>query len=93
MLVPRFSIWCGTKKTEDWHTKFKAKVVVSGHLHVRRTDWKDGTRFEECSLGYPRQWKECLERGLDINDMLREILPGPEPPPTGEAPTYFRRFG
>lgn len=93
LMVPRFSIWCGTTKTEDWHKKFKAKVVVSGHLHVRRTDWKDGTRFEECSLGYPRQWKECLERGLDINDMLREILPGPEPPPEGEAPTYFRRYG
>lgn len=53
--MPRFSIWCGTRKTEDWHKIFGAKVVVSGHLHIRRTDWKDGTRFEECSFGYPRQ--------------------------------------
>jgi len=93
MQVPRFSIWCGTKKTEDWHTRFNAKVVVSGHLHVRRTDWKDGVRFEECSLGYPRQWKECQERGLDINDLLREVLPGPDPPPEGNAPTLWRRWG
>ncbi len=28
-----------------------ARVVVSGHLHTRRTDWIDGVRFEEVSLG------------------------------------------
>jgi predicted phosphodiesterase len=91
--VPRFSIWCGTKKTEQWHTRFNAKVVVTGHLHVRRTDWMDGVRFEECSLGYPRQWKMCQERGLDVNDMLREILPGPVPPPDGKAETVYRMNG
>jgi predicted phosphodiesterase len=91
-LVPRFSLWCGTKKTEDWHKKFNAKVVVSGHLHVRRTDWKDDTRFEECSLGYPRQWQECKDRGLDINDFLREILPGPELPPVDQRSTIWRRY-
>jgi predicted phosphodiesterase len=92
--IPRFSIWCGTKATEDWHTRFNAKVVVTGHLHIRRTDWRDGVRFEEVSLGYPRQWKECEERGLGVNDMLREILPGPEPPPTGcDQPTKWRRYG
>lgn len=72
--IPRFSPWCGTRTTEDWHRRFNAKVVVSGHLHVRRTDDRDGTRFEEVSLGYPRQWKG--ERGLA--SYLREILPGPE---------------
>lgn len=91
-LVPRFVIWCGTKQTEDWHVRFNAKVVVSGHLHVRRTDWKDDTRFEEVSLGYPKQWKECLDRGLDINDMLREVLPGPERPSEGESMTWWRRM-
>lgn len=89
--VPRFSLWCGTKKTEDWHTRFKAKVVVSGHLHVRRTDWVDGVRFEECSLGYPRQWQEAKERGNDLNGLLREILPGPVGPDHGK--TTFRRYG
>ncbi len=71
--VPRFSPWCGTKRTEDWHRRFNARVVVYGHLHVRRTDWRDGTRFEEVSLGYPRQWDQ--EKGL--LPYLREILPGP----------------
>ncbi|KAI5858227.1 metallophosphoesterase-like protein [Durotheca rogersii] len=91
--VPRFSLWCGTKATEDWHRRFGAAVVVSGHLHVPRTDWRDGTRFEECSLGYPRQWREVHERGLDINDLLREILPGPPPPPGGNTTVRWRRWG
>ncbi|KAF2500929.1 metallophosphoesteras-like protein [Lophium mytilinum] len=91
--VPRFSLWCGTKRTEDWHTRFNAKVVVNGHLHVPRTDWKDGVRFEECSLGYPRQWADAKETGLNINDLLREILPGPPPPESGSATTKWRRFG
>ncbi|KAK4992881.1 hypothetical protein LTR50_000787 [Elasticomyces elasticus] len=91
--VPRFSIWCGSKKTEDWHRRFNAKVVVTGHLHVRRSDWIDGTRFEECSLGYPRQWQEAKDKGVDINMMLREILPGPPAPPSGSAPTLWRQWG
>lgn len=70
--APRFTPWCGTQATEDWHRRFRAKAVVSGHLHVRRTDWRDGTRFEEVSLGHPRQWDES--RGLD--HYLRNILPG-----------------
>lgn len=91
--VPRFSLWCGTHKTADWHTRFPAKVVVSGHLHVRRTDWKDGVRFEECSLGYPKQWAEVVKSGKDINMLLREILPGPPKPESGEAATQWRRMG
>jgi predicted phosphodiesterase len=90
--VPRFVLWCGTTKTEQWHTRFNAKVVVSGHLHVRRTDWKDGTRFEEVSFGYPRQWDEVMKRGRNINDFLREILPGPEAPESGNAETVWRRW-
>jgi hypothetical protein len=91
--VPRFSLWCGTKKTEDWHNKFNAKVVISGHIHIRRTDWRDNTRFEEVSLGYPRQWQDCTERGLDINDLLREILPGPDTPPEEQKHTVWRHYG
>ncbi|KAF2644431.1 metallophosphoesteras-like protein [Massarina eburnea CBS 473.64] len=93
-LVPRFCLWCGTKKTEDWHKRFNAKVVVSGHLHIRRTDWRDDTRFEEVSLGYPRQWQDCQDRGLDVNDILREILPGPSTgPPEPRSTTQWRKFG
>jgi hypothetical protein len=91
-LVPRFSIWCGTKRTEEWAERFGAKVVVTGHLHVRRTDWIEGVRHEEVSLGYPRQWKDAREGGKDINDMLREILPGPEMPESGSG-TQWRRYG
>lgn len=89
--IPRFSIWCGTTKTKDWHTRFNAKVVVTGHLHVRRTDWIDGVRFEEVSLGYPRQWQAAKDRGLDINDLLRDILPGMGDP--GHGRTIWRRSG
>ncbi|MFP2909709.1 metallophosphoesterase family protein [Pyxidicoccus sp. 3LFB2] len=73
--IPRFSIWCGTKRTEDWHTRFRAEVVVSGHLHMPATLWRDGVRFEEVSLGYPMQWKH---RGAgSLERFMREILPGP----------------
>lgn len=91
--VPRFTPWCGTKKTAEWHTRFDVKVVISGHLHVPRTDWLNFTRFEECSLGYPKQWESARSNGLDINDLLREILPGPSPPESGNAAMKMRRFG
>ncbi|ETS84888.1 hypothetical protein PFICI_02913 [Pestalotiopsis fici W106-1] len=92
--VPRFKLWCGTKKTEDWHKRFNnTKVVVSGHLHVPRTDWKDGVRFEECSLGYPKQWELPRNNGLNINHLLREILPGPPAPASGTAGPEWRRYG
>jgi len=86
MRVPRFSIWCGTKLTEDWHRRFNARAVVSGHLHMRATDYKDGVRFEEVSLGYPRDWQS--EQGCEF--YLREILPGPDKPYHHAGP--FWRF-
>ncbi|MDP1569668.1 MAG: metallophosphoesterase [Vicinamibacterales bacterium] len=72
-LIPRFSIWCGTRLTEQWHTDFPVDVVVSGHLHMRSTRWRNGVRFEEVSLGYPKQWD--VPRGADA--YLRQILPEP----------------
>ncbi|MCC6553462.1 MAG: metallophosphoesterase [Polyangiaceae bacterium] len=72
--IPRFSIWCGTKQTHDWHLRFHASVVVSGHLHIPRTDHIDGVRFEEVSLGYPRQ--RPPERHVDT--YVRQILPARE---------------
>jgi len=71
--IPRFSIWCGTRRTEDWHRHYRALAVVYGHLHIRRTTHRDGVRFEEVSLGYPKDWDET--RGVE--PYLREILPGP----------------
>lgn len=99
-LVPRFTLWCGTKRTADWHRRGSiapnypgAMVVVTGHLHVRRTDVIDGTRFEEVSLGYPRQWEKARdEEGKTINEMLRQILPGQGPYPD-EGKTMWRMKG
>ena len=72
--IPRFSIWCGTRRTEDWHARFRATAVVSGHLHIAATTWRDGVRFEEVSLGYPAHWTRRR-----APPRLREILPGPPP--------------
>lgn len=69
--VPRFTPWCGTRRTHDWHIRFRAVAVVTGHLHVRRTDWRDGTRFEEVSLGYPQQW----DQSKGVASYLRDVLP------------------
>lgn len=67
--IPPFSLWCGTRRTETWHTRFPVKAVIYGHLHIRGTYLRDGVRFEEVSLGYPRHWRS--ERGVE--GYLREI--------------------
>ncbi len=77
--IPRFMVWCGTRRTEDWHLRFRASVVVSGHLHIPCTRYVDGVRFEEVSLGYPEQWKRReAQRGWRLENHLRQILPTPE---------------
>lgn len=86
--VPRYRPWCGTTRTEDWHTRFRLDVVVTGHLHVRATDWRDGTRFEEVSLGYPRQWGE----GREIAHYLREVLRDEPAPPGGRGGPDWQRW-
>lgn len=82
--IPRFSIWCGTRRTEDWHTRFRAAAVVSGHLHIRAIDYRDGVRFDEVSFGYPKQWQR--ERG--IAGYLRQILPLPADMPRDGGPFW-----
>jgi 3',5'-cyclic AMP phosphodiesterase CpdA len=71
--IPRFSIWCGTRRSEDWHLRFGAEAVVYGHLHIRGTHFRDGVRCEEVSLGYPQNW----DPGRGIEPYLRQILPHP----------------
>ena len=69
--IPRFSIWCGTRATERLASRaIRIDTVVYGHLHLRSTRALDGVRFEEVSLGYPKQWN--VARGLQ--SYLREIL-------------------
>ncbi|MYG81503.1 MAG: metallophosphoesterase [Gemmatimonadetes bacterium] len=69
--IPRFTPWCGTRRTRGWHQRFNACAVVYGHLHIQGTQWLDGVPFEEVSLGYPGQW----DRGRGIGAYLREVTP------------------
>jgi 3',5'-cyclic AMP phosphodiesterase CpdA len=68
---PEFAQWCGTTQTAGWHRRFTTAVVVYGHLHIPRTTWHDGVRFEEVSLGYPREW----HRRDSTRPVLRPIAP------------------
>jgi 3',5'-cyclic AMP phosphodiesterase CpdA len=77
--IPRFAVWCGTQRTATWHTRFPIEVVVSGHLHMRSTRWRDAVRFEEVSLGYPAQWQQAKGAAA----YLRQILPPPAPSASG----------
>ncbi|MDT7631402.1 MAG: hypothetical protein QOI50_3332 [Pseudonocardiales bacterium] len=70
---PEFAQWCGTELTADWHTRFRTAVSVYGHLHIPRTTWQDGVRFEEVSLGYPREWRRRKHSPV----LPRTILPAP----------------
>ena len=83
MFYPEFSLWCGTTATADWHTRYNAVCSVYGHLHIPRTTWYDGVRFEEVSVGYPREW-----RRRKPYRWLRQILPDPK-----YAPGYLNEFG
>ncbi|MEX0167543.1 metallophosphoesterase family protein [Streptomyces sp. LMG1-1-1.1] len=69
---PEFAQWCGTELTADWHLRFRAVAAVYGHLHIPRVTWHDGVRFEEVSIGYPREWRQRPPRSP-----LRRILPRP----------------
>ena len=68
---PEFAQWCGTELTASWHREFNAAAVVYGHLHIPRTTWYDGVRFEEVSVGYPREWRQQPRRRA----WLRRVLP------------------
>lgn len=69
---PEFAQWCGTVETADWHLRFRATAVIYGHLHIPRTTWHDGVRFEEVSVGYPRE----RARWPGWVGAPRQILPG-----------------
>lgn len=73
LYFPELAQWCGTARTSDWPTRFRARTMVYGHLHIPRTTFHEGVRYEEVSIGYPREWgKRGHPRGL-----LRQILPFP----------------
>jgi 3',5'-cyclic AMP phosphodiesterase CpdA len=79
---PQFAQWCGTDRTASWPTRFNAVAVVYGHIHIPRTTWYDGVRFEEVSVGYPREWRRRTQHpGIpDQPGIPRQILPVPDTP-------------
>jgi 3',5'-cyclic AMP phosphodiesterase CpdA len=54
---PAYAPWCGTTLTADWHTRHQVVAAVYGHLHIPGTTHQDGVRFEEVSVGNPREWQ------------------------------------
>lgn len=72
--IQRFSIWCGTRRTETWPARFPIRLAVFGHLHIRNSLYRDGVRYEEVSLGYPRQW----DQDFGLAGYLREIRLDPD---------------
>lgn len=71
---PEFAQWCGTTSTADWHRRYQVDCVVYGHLHIPRTTWHHEVRFEEVSLGHPR---ERATRTRKPPPFPRQILPDP----------------
>ena len=70
-----FAPWCGTTRTNDWHTKHEVVAAVYGHLHIPRTARYDGVRFEEVSVGYPREWQRRGTAPPDPRVVLEGALP------------------
>lgn len=68
--IPRFSIWCGTRRTEAWHKRFNIERAVYGHLHLRSEKVIEGVQYDEVSLGYPQQWS----RSKSLADYLRRLI-------------------
>jgi len=54
---PAYAPWCGTTLTADWHTRHQVVAAVYGHLHIPGSTEHDGVRFEEVSVGTPREWR------------------------------------
>ncbi|MEV0598812.1 metallophosphoesterase [Streptomyces sp. NPDC050315] len=73
---PEFAQWCGTALTADWHRRFRAASVIYGHLHIPRVTHYDGVRFEEVSLGYPREWRPRPPRTPLRKVQLTAAAPG-----------------
>lgn len=71
LIYEDFALWCGSELTAQWHLKYNAAACIYGHLHIPRTTWYDGVRFDEVSVGYPREWKR---RGLP-EPILRQVSP------------------
>jgi len=65
--------WSATAATARWHLEHKTLAVVYGHLHMPQRAVYDGVRFEEVSVGAPREWAR-----RPTPPGLRPILPAPK---------------
>jgi 3',5'-cyclic AMP phosphodiesterase CpdA len=80
LTYPLFAMWCGSTRTEDWHVRYRAAVSVYGHLHIPVSFELDAVRFEEVSLGYPREWRARAQqppepiRRIDPLDPARKLF-------------------
>lgn len=81
LYYPEFAQWCGTVRTADWHTRFNAAAMVYGHLHIPRVTHYDGVRFQEVSVGYPREW----QRRPQPASWLHTVLPYTAEPATPDG--------
>lgn len=54
---PDIALWCGTTKTRHWPTKYRARMVIHGHLHIPVETRVDGVSHVDVSLGYPFEWR------------------------------------
>lgn len=57
---PEIALWCGTRHTRTWPTRYNAQAVIYGHLHMPGEQVVDGIAHVEVSLGYPREWETTL---------------------------------
>ncbi|MDK8510342.1 metallophosphoesterase [Corynebacterium bovis] len=76
LAVPEVALWSGTEHTQEWARRFRAAVVVHGHLHIPVETVVDGVPHVEVSLGYPREQARSLApriaAGLWPYPVLRE---------------------
>ena len=66
-------MWCGTGSPPTGTAGSAGRLFVYGHLHIPRTTCHEGVRFEEVSLGYPREWRSRST----APGQPRRILPPP----------------
>lgn len=57
MWLREAALWCGTRHTRGWGTRYNAQAVIYGHLHMPGVQTIHGVDHIEVSLGYPDEWK------------------------------------
>lgn len=50
---PDIALWSGTTATRDWARRYRARLVIHGHLHIPAETRVEGISHVDVSLGYP----------------------------------------